>query len=91
MNLEVRVNAKVKRVTVAGVAERAGVSTTTVSLILSERQEYLRQFHPDTIKRVRDTARRLGYHGNLFASGLPTKASPFFGSSQIFFPGESVK
>jgi LacI family transcriptional regulator len=65
-------------VTVAGVAERAGVSTTTVSLILSERQEYLRQFHPDTIKRVRETARRLGYHGNLFASGLPTKESPFF-------------
>ena len=64
--------------TVASVAERAGVSTTTVSLILSERPEYLRQFHPDTIRRVREAARRLGYHGNLFASGLPTRASPFF-------------
>ncbi len=67
-----------KRVTVANVAERAKVSTTTVSLILSERAEYLRQFHPDTIQRVRETARRLGYYGNLFASGLPTKASSFF-------------
>lgn len=69
---------KTKRVTVANVAQKAGVSTTTVSLILSEREDYLRQFHPDTIKRVRATARRMGYHSNLFASGLPTKASSFF-------------
>lgn len=66
------------RVTLADVAERVGVSVTTVSLILSGRQEWLRQFHPDTIDKVKQTAERLGYRANLFASGLPTKASLFF-------------
>lgn len=69
---------RTSRVTVASVARKAGVSTTTVSLILSDREEYLRQFAADTIQKVRDTARRLGYHGNLFASGLPTRGSQFF-------------
>lgn len=66
------------RVTLANVAARAGVSTTTVSLILSGREEYIRQFHPDTVDKVRRSADRLGYRTNLFASGLPTKASSFF-------------
>lgn len=66
------------RVTLADVAERAEVSITTVSVILSGRAETLRQFHPDTVARVREAAERLGYRANLFASGLPSKASPFF-------------
>lgn len=66
------------RVTLATVADRAGVSIATVSLILSGREGWLRQFRPDTVQRVRKTAQRLGYRANLFASGLPTKASPFF-------------
>jgi LacI family transcriptional regulator len=66
------------RVTLANVAERVGVSVTTVSLILSGREEWLCQFNPDTVEKVRHTAERLGYRANLFASGLPTKASVFF-------------
>ncbi len=67
----------IRRVTQADIAEQAGVSVTTVSLILSRREEWVRQFHPDTVSRVRDTAKRLGYHTNLFAAGLPNKSSPF--------------
>lgn len=67
----------IRRVTQADIAEQAGVSVTTVSLILSRREEYVRQFHPDTVTRVRETAKRLGYHTNLFAAGLPNKSSPF--------------
>lgn len=66
------------RVTLADVAERVGVSVTTVSLILAGRPEWLCQFHPNTIERVRTAAERMGYRANLFASGLPTKASLFF-------------
>ena len=69
---------RVRRVTLADVAEKAGVSVTTVSLILSGREGWLSQFHPDTIKRVREYAERLGYRANLFALGLPTRAAVFF-------------
>lgn len=66
-----------RRVTQADIADEAGVSVTTVSLILSQREEWVRQFHPDTVARVRETATKLGYHTNLFAAGLPNKTSPF--------------
>lgn len=66
-----------RRITQADIADDAGVSVTTVSLILSEREEWVRQFHPETVARVRETAARLGYHTNLFAAGLPNKSSPF--------------
>lgn len=66
------------RVRLTDVAARAKVSTATVSLILSERERYLKQFHPDTVRRVRQTAQSLGYCSNLFASGLPTNSLPFF-------------
>ncbi|MGB9624022.1 MAG: LacI family DNA-binding transcriptional regulator [Phycisphaerae bacterium] len=64
--------------TLADVADRAGVSITTASVILSGREDYLRQFHPETIEKVRQSAGRLGYCANLFASGLPSKDSLFF-------------
>ncbi len=66
-----------RRITQADIANQAGVSITTVSLILSKREEWVRQFHPDTVARVRETASRLGYQTNLFAAGLPNKSSPF--------------
>jgi LacI family transcriptional regulator len=66
------------RVTLATVAADADVSTTTASVILSGRPEGLRQFNPDTVDRVRHSAKRLGYHANLFAAGLSQAASPFF-------------
>ncbi len=66
------------RVTLANVARDAGVSITTVSLILGNRDGWIEQFHPDTVQRVRSSAERLGYRRNLFASGLPSGDSPFF-------------
>ena len=79
------------RITLADVAARVGVSVTTVSLILSGRAEWLRQFNPDTVERVRNTAERLGYRANLFASGLPTKASLFFALVVHDIDGTSAK
>ena len=70
--------ARSKRVTLANVAELAGVSTTAVSLILSERPDYIGQFNSETVARVRKSAETLGYRTNLFASGLPIGTSPFF-------------
>lgn len=70
--------ARKDRVTLKTVAEKAGVSVATVSLILSGRDEWLRQFHPDTIAKVQNCAKRLGYRANLFATGLPMKTSSFF-------------
>lgn len=66
------------RVTIKDVAESAGVSPATVSLILSKRPGWLEQFHPDTVKRVRDCAAKLGYSRNMFATSMLTGASTFF-------------
>ncbi|MGQ9652230.1 MAG: substrate-binding domain-containing protein [Phycisphaerae bacterium] len=66
------------RTTLAHVAERAGVSIATASLVLSGRNEYITQFRPDTVEKVRCCAERLGDRVNLFAAGLPTKTSLFF-------------
>ena len=74
----VHVKSSSNRVTLSTVAQQVGVSTTTVSLILSNREEYVRQFHPETVAKVRQSAKSLGYRTNIFASGLPTRASPFF-------------
>lgn len=67
-----------KRVTLATVAEKAGVSVTTASVVLAGRADMLRRYTPATIEKVRRTAERLGYHANLFASVLPMKRPPFF-------------
>ena len=67
-----------ERVTLAQVAARAGVSTTTASVILSGREEGLSQFRLDTISRVRKCAERLGYRPNLLATSLSSDRSTFF-------------
>lgn len=66
------------RITLARVAEHAGVSVTTVSLILANRNGWIEQFHPATVQRVRASAETLGYRRNLFAGGLPSGEQPFF-------------
>lgn len=71
-------------------AEKAGVSITTVSVILSGREESLRQFNAETIARVRACAEELGYRANIFASGLPSKACPFFALVVRDFAKDSV-
>lgn len=50
---------RIKRVTLRDVAQEAGVSLTTASIILNEKPGY--SFHPDTIKRVWSVARATGY------------------------------
>jgi LacI family transcriptional regulator len=69
---------RIARVTLTAVASEAGVSVSTASLILSERPGAIRNFNPETVRKVQRSAQRLGYQANLFASGLPTKGSAFF-------------
>lgn len=59
-------------------AEDVGLSKATVSLILGNRRGWVEQFLPETVQRVRASAKRLGYRRNLFASGLPSGESRFF-------------
>lgn len=66
------------RVTLDAVAAEAGVSRTTASLILRHQPDYLNHFKPETIERVTEAARRLGYRSNLFALSLDAKESLFF-------------
>jgi LacI family transcriptional regulator len=65
------------RVTIKTVADDAGVSCATVSLILREAPGRIEQFRPDTVSRVRTSAEKLGYRRNLFASGMPSGHSAF--------------
>ena len=66
------------RVTLATVAGRAGVSVTTVSVVLSGQPKMLQRYRSQTIAKVRCAAKKLGYRANLFATGLPTQRSLFF-------------
>ncbi|GAB2871328.1 LacI family DNA-binding transcriptional regulator [Actinoallomurus bryophytorum] len=79
-----------KRPTSHDVARAAGVSQSTVSLVLAGKAEG--RVKPETGQAVREAARRLGYRPNLAARNLrlgrtrtvllvvPTLASPFFGA-----------
>ena len=56
-----------RTVTLKDVAQASGVSISTVSRVLDERTPASRS---ETARRVRETADRLGYRRNLFASSL---------------------
>ncbi|MFJ6674622.1 LacI family DNA-binding transcriptional regulator [Actinosynnema sp. NPDC091369] len=60
-----------RRITLADVAKAAGVSTTTVSLVLSGRGRDLR-ISAEVEHRVRSTAQELGYRRNTLSVGLRT-------------------
>ena len=62
---------RAKRVTLAEVAQAAGVSKTTASLILNEKSAEAR-LAPSTCARVWRAARRLDYRPNRTARGLAT-------------------
>ena len=51
---------------------------TAASLILRHGQKYRSHFRPETIRRVIESARRLGYRSNLFAMSLNAAESLFF-------------
>jgi LacI family transcriptional regulator len=69
----------VPRITLQEIADEAGVSRATVSLILANRTDYIRQFRPETVTRVRAVAEKLGYRSGLLASSLRSLRSSFFG------------
>jgi len=60
-----------RRITLADVAKATGVSTTTVSLVLSGRGRDLR-ISEEVERRVRSTAQELGYRRNTLSVGLRT-------------------
>ncbi len=65
------------RVTLRQVAERAGVSSTTASFVLSGRRDM--RVSADAASRVRQAARELNYRPNLLARGLRTNLSDTVG------------
>lgn len=70
---------KFTRPTIQAIAQRAGVSRATVSLILTNRAELVGRFKPDTVRKVRETADAMGYRANLTALSLRNAYPTFFG------------
>lgn len=66
-----------KRVTSQDVANLAGVSRTTVSLVLNNVEGI--KISPETQKKVRDTAEKLGYVPNATAQALATRRARAIG------------
>lgn len=82
------------RVTLREVAERAGVSRTTASFVLSGRRDM--RISAEAEARVRQAARELNYRPSLLARSLRTNSSQTIGllSDQIaseMFAGEAVR
>jgi LacI family transcriptional regulator len=82
------------RITLRDVAERAGVSRTTASFVLSGRRDM--RISADAESRVRQAARELGYRPSLLARSLRTNLSQTIGLlfDQIageMFAGEVVR
>lgn len=81
------------RVTVAQIAAAAGVSTTVVSLVLNGKDNG--KFLPETVNRVHETSRRMGYRvdrravalttgrSGLIALIVPDVTNPFFAAVQM--------
>ncbi|MBP7933128.1 MAG: LacI family DNA-binding transcriptional regulator [Phycisphaerae bacterium] len=67
------------RPTIQAIAEEAGVSRATVSLILANRPEVIRRFRPETVDRVRRIAEEQGYAANLMAISLRSGHPTFYG------------
>lgn len=63
------------RITIHDLAEKLGVSTSTVSRALRN----LPEVNEETKKKVRELAKKLGYRPNLLASGLRNQCSKIIG------------
>lgn len=79
------------RATLRDVAERAGVSTASVSMVLRDRAAG--RVSEETAARVRTAAASLNYVGNGHAASLRTKRTPTVGfiSDRIATTGHAVK
>jgi len=71
------INLQKKRVTSKDVAEKAGVSRTTVSLVLNDVRSI--QISPETRQKVIETARELGYVPNATAQALASRRTQVIG------------
>ncbi|SFD69588.1 transcriptional regulator, LacI family [Lentibacillus persicus] len=69
-------NSKERTITIADVAERAGVSKSTVSQYLNERYEYMGE---QTKERVAAAIQDMGYRPNIVARSLKQKKSTTIG------------
>src|SRR6476660_1272584 len=67
-----------KQATLQRVADHAGVSKATASMILSGQTKYVDLFNPDTVQKVHRSAAQLGYRTNVFAASLGTSRTPVF-------------
>lgn len=78
---------KTGQVTIAQVAQAAGVSTQTVSRVVNNRQEIT----PETRQHVQEVIERLGYHPNAIARSLSQRRSRTLGvaASGIEYYGPS--
>ena len=68
------------RITLKDVAKAAGVSETTVSLVLNKKDH---RISDETVLRVEKTAKELNYTPNRIARGLATKTT---GVIALIFP-----
>ncbi|WP_233205748.1 LacI family DNA-binding transcriptional regulator [Cryobacterium sp. Y82] len=67
-------------VTLRMIAEEVGVHVSTVSRVLTAADaDVSRWAAPNTAERIRDTARKRGYHRNVYASNLRTARSNLVG------------
>ena len=73
----IRVSVNKKRVTSQDVADLAGVSRTTVSLVLNDVEGI--NISPETRQKVRDAAEELGYIPNATAQALATRRAKAIG------------
>lgn len=67
-----------KRLTLNDLAQLAGVSKTTVSLILNGQGEQFR-IRPETCQRVREIAEQYGYRANAYAKALQAQRTNVIG------------
>jgi LacI family transcriptional regulator len=77
-----------RKTTSADVARAAGVSRTTVSLILNEVSGP--SFTADTISRVKSIAAQLGYYPNVPARSVTTKKSYAIGLVSLWEPNSTL-
>lgn len=61
------------------IADEAGVSRATVSLILTGRPEVVKRFKPETVAKVRRIAEEVGYQANIMAISLRAPHPTFYG------------
>jgi LacI family transcriptional regulator len=69
---------KKQRISIKALASRLSLSVCTVSRILNDRMG-MAKYRPETIERVRETARKFGYRPHLLARSLVTGSSRTIG------------